>query len=90
MSQLSETAIRDVVMEVLAKLQAGAAAPVVTGPGRAVPVFSKMPSSAAKAARTGFEQLKRKGFAGRAKVDGNRQNPVRQKCRTAGVRYRVR
>jgi aldehyde dehydrogenase len=67
MSQLSESAIRDVVMEVLAKLQTGAAAPVVTSRTGRHGVFEDA-GSAAKAARTGFEQLKRKGFAGRAKV----------------------
>lgn len=70
MSQLSEAAIRDVVTEVLSKLQAS------SGPGTAPSIQSKPgrhgvfddATSAAAAARGGFEQLKKAGFAGRAKV----------------------
>jgi aldehyde dehydrogenase len=67
MSQLSESAIRDVVIEVLAKLQSGTAPSITPSQSSRPGVFSDA-DSAAKAARTGFEQLKRKGFAGRAKV----------------------
>ena len=71
MSQISEAAIRDVVTEVLSKLQQGLASPVV-----AASVVKKTArhgvfedaSSAATAASGGFEQLKKRGWAARAKV----------------------
>ncbi|MEX0323688.1 MAG: aldehyde dehydrogenase [Puniceicoccaceae bacterium] len=70
MSQLTEAEIRNVVTEVLAKLQNGSS-PVVTPaiqsrPGRHG-VFDDA-TSAARAARSGFEQLKKTGWNGRAKV----------------------
>lgn len=70
MSQLTEADIRNVVTEVLSKLTASGAtvvAPSVQArPGRHG-VFDDA-SSAAAAARGGFEQLKKAGWAGRAKV----------------------
>ena len=75
MSQLSEAAIRNIVTEVVSALKAG--------PTTAAPTPARTPHirvsagrhgvfddavSAAKAARSGFEQLKKQGFAGRAKV----------------------
>jgi aldehyde dehydrogenase len=70
MSQLSEAAIRDVVTEVLSKLQASSgpvtAPSIQSKPGRHG-VFDDA-ASAASAARGGFEQLKKAGYAGRAKV----------------------
>ncbi|MFP4156744.1 MAG: aldehyde dehydrogenase [Opitutales bacterium] len=80
MSQLSEAAIREVVTEVLSKIQAGA--PQQGGSiARATPAIHSGSStgkhgvfddavSASKAARTAFEQLGKKGWAGRAKVIG--------------------
>ena len=70
MSQLTEEAIRNVVTEVLSKLQS-TASPVVapsiqSKPGRHG-VYEDA-ASAASAARGGFEQLKKSGWAGRAKV----------------------
>ncbi|MGB0745020.1 MAG: aldehyde dehydrogenase family protein, partial [Opitutales bacterium] len=74
MSQLSEEAIRSVVTEVLAGLNASASssapapkAPAIKASGGKHGVFDDA-ASAAKAARGGFEQLKKQGFAGRAKV----------------------
>jgi aldehyde dehydrogenase len=71
MSQLSEAAIREVVTEVLSKLQASgggvAATPSIQSKAGKLGVFDDA-SSAARAARGGFEQLKKKGWAGRAKV----------------------
>jgi aldehyde dehydrogenase len=70
MSQLSEAAIRDVVTEVLSKLQTSSgrvtAPSIQSKPGRHG-VFDDA-ASAASAARGGFEQLKKTGYAGRAKV----------------------
>ncbi|WP_269522850.1 aldehyde dehydrogenase [Coraliomargarita parva] len=70
MSQLSEVDIRNVVSEVLAQLQSSGgtvSAPTIKSrPGRHG-VFEDA-ATAAKAARGGFEQLKKKGWAGRAKV----------------------
>ena len=67
MSQLSEAAIRNVVAEVISQLQVNGSAPsVTTRPGRHG-VFDDA-NSAAQAARGGFEQLSRKGWAARAKV----------------------
>ncbi len=70
MSQLNESAIRDVVTEVLSQLRAtgavGGMPTIVSNTGRHG-VFADA-ASAAKAARSGFEQLKKKGWAGRAKV----------------------
>ena len=71
MSQISEAAIRDVVTEVLTKLQQGTVGPVAT------PAVVKNPrrhgvfddaSSAATAAAGGFEQLQKKGWAARSKI----------------------
>ncbi|MBL6837603.1 MAG: aldehyde dehydrogenase [Puniceicoccaceae bacterium] len=69
MSQLNEAAIRDVVTEVLSQLRASgvvASPAIVSSTGRHG-VFADA-ASAAKAARSGFEQLSKKGWAGRAKV----------------------
>ncbi len=68
MSQLTEAAIRDIVTDVLSKLQttAPAATPAVLR-GRRHGVFDDA-ATAAKAARGGFEQLSKKGWAGRALV----------------------
>jgi len=74
MSQLSEAAIRDVVTEVLSALKTSpdvlSPAPerhsIKVNPGKHG-VFEDA-ASAARAARGGFEQLKKQGFAGRAKV----------------------
>jgi aldehyde dehydrogenase len=69
MSQLNEAAIRDVVTEVLSQLHASgvvASPAIVSSTGRHG-VFGDA-ASAAKAARSGFEQLSKKGWAGRAKV----------------------
>ncbi len=75
MSQLNEEAIRAVVAEVLSTLQAAPA-----GGAKAAPATPSIRTSsgrhgvfedagsAAKAAQGGFEQLKKQGFAGRAKV----------------------
>lgn len=77
MSQISEAAIRDVVTEVIASLQtqSGSAyvaptkpkSPAIKASGGKHGVFDSA-ASAARAARGGFEQLKKQGFAGRAKV----------------------
>lgn len=70
MSQLNESAIRDVVTEVLTQLRAsgsvGGRPAIVSRTGRHG-VFPDA-ASAAKAARSGFEQLSKKGWAGRSKV----------------------
>ncbi|HAZ00039.1 MAG: aldehyde dehydrogenase [Puniceicoccaceae bacterium] len=69
MSQLNEAAIRDVVTEVLSQLRASGVVgspAIVSSTGRHG-VFADA-ASAAKAARSGFEQLSKKGWAGRAKV----------------------
>ena len=79
MSHLSESAIREVVSEVLGKLDTGGApAPAsgsaarrsapAAGGGRGRHGVFEDAAAAAKAAREGFEQLKEKGFAGRAEV----------------------
>ena len=71
MSQLSEAAIRDIVTEVLTKLgnsgSGPVSAPAIQSRGRRHGVFDDA-STAAKAAAGGFAQLKKKGWAGRAKV----------------------
>ena len=71
MSQLSEDAIRDVVTEVLSKLQTptpvSVATPAIKVSAAKHGVFDDA-KSAAKAARGGFKQLKKAGWAGRAKV----------------------
>lgn len=75
MSQLSEDAIRDVVTEVLSALKASpataapapASTPAIKVSGGKHGVFEDA-TAAARAARGGFEQLKKQGFAGRAKV----------------------
>ena len=75
MSQLSEAAIRDIVTEVLSALKASPAGaspapaytPAIKTSAGKHGVFEDA-SSAARAARGGFEQLKKQGFAGRAKV----------------------
>ncbi len=68
MSQLTEAAIRDIVTDVLSKLQnsAPSSTPAVLR-GSRHGVFDDA-ATAAKAARGGFEQLKKKGWAGRALV----------------------
>jgi len=67
MSQYSEAAIRRVVAEVIAQMQITSGAPaVISRPGRHG-VFENA-SAAASAARDGFEQLSKKGWAARAKV----------------------
>lgn len=74
MSQLSEAAIREVVTEVLSKIES--AQPQASGGTPAIHsgsatgqngVFDDA-ASAAKAARVAFDQLGKKGWAGRAKV----------------------
>lgn len=72
MTQLSEDAIRKVVTEVMSALKtsstpAPVSAPVIKVSGGKHGVFDDA-ASAAKAARGGFEQLRKKGFTGRAKV----------------------
>lgn len=70
MSQLNESAIRDVVTEVLSQLRASGTVSqtpaIVSNSGRHG-VFPDA-ESAAQAALGGFEQLSKKGWAGRAKV----------------------
>jgi len=67
MSQYSEAAIRRVVAEVIAQMKITSGAPaVISRPGRHG-VFENA-SAAASAARDGFEQLSKKGWAARAKV----------------------
>lgn len=69
MSQLNESVIRDVVAEVLSQLQTSGVSStpaIISNTGRHG-VFADA-ASAAKAARSGFEQLSKKGWAGRAKV----------------------
>ena len=69
MSQISETAIRDIVTEVLTKLQSSdtVSAPAVVPQSTRHGVYEDA-ASAAKAAAGGFQQLKQKGWAARAKV----------------------
>lgn len=72
MTQLSEDAIRKVVTEVMSALKtsstpAPVSAPAIKVSGGKHGVFDDA-ASAAKAARGGFEQLRKKGFTGRAKV----------------------
>ncbi len=71
MAQISEQAIQDVVREVLSKIQAGNVSTIAPrrpsiSRGR-FGVFQDA-TEAAKAAHSAFEQLKTKGWAGRAKV----------------------
>ena len=68
MSQLSEAAIRSVVTEVLAQIQkSGSLAPAIqTRPGKHG-VFDDADQAVA-AARSGFEQLKQKGWQARIKI----------------------
>jgi aldehyde dehydrogenase len=85
MSQMTEAAIRSVVTEVISKLQSGNATVVTPSiqskPGRHG-VFDDA-ASAARAARGGFEQLKEKGWAGRAKV----VDIVKKMCSDHAVRW---
>jgi len=85
MSQLSEAAIRNVVSEVLSKLQQGngtISAPAIrTSTGRHG-VFSDG-ASAARAARSGFEQLAGKGWAARSRV----VEIVKSMCETNAQRW---
>jgi aldehyde dehydrogenase len=85
MSQISEAAIRSVVTEVLSKLQP-AGGTVVTPQVQSRPgrhgVFEDA-GSAAKAARSGFEQLKKTGWAGRATV----VEIVKRMCADNAVRW---
>jgi len=69
MSQVTESVIRDVVTEVLSQLRTKgtASAPTIVSSSGRHGVFDDA-ASAAAAARTGFEQLSKKGWAGRAKV----------------------
>jgi len=69
MSQINEAAIRDVVTEVLSKLKSSGplVAPAALTKTTRHGVFEDA-GSAAKAAQGGFEQLKQKGWAARAKV----------------------
>jgi len=69
MSQLSESAIRDVVTEVLAKLHAGNNTVVKSSSSSPTRhgVFADA-ATAAQAAQGGFEQLRKKGWDARAKV----------------------
>ncbi|MGD7651814.1 MAG: aldehyde dehydrogenase [Verrucomicrobiales bacterium] len=70
MSQISEEAIRDVVTEVLSRLQSTSGAPAApaihTRPGRHG-VFDDADTAIA-AARGGFEQLRAKGWAARTRI----------------------
>lgn len=78
MSQLNEAAIRDVVSEVLAQLQSKGSAfampAIQTRPGKHG-VFDDADQAVA-AARSGFEQLQKKGWAARIKI----VEIVRQMC----------
>jgi aldehyde dehydrogenase len=81
---LSEELIRDIVRDVLAGLPsppAPSAAPAVRSPGRHG-VFERA-EDAARAARQGFEQLSRKGWAGRARV----VEIVKSMCAEHAVRW---
>ncbi|NQY32033.1 MAG: aldehyde dehydrogenase EutE, partial [Coraliomargarita sp.] len=69
MSQLSESTIRNVVTEVLAQLQSGgpiAAPSIQSRPGKHG-VFDDADQAVA-AARSGFDQLQKKGWTARAKI----------------------
>ena len=69
MSQLNEAAIRDVVSQVLAQLQAQGSSgmpSIQTRPGKHG-VFDDADQAVA-AARSGFEQLQKKGWAARSKI----------------------
>src|SRR6056297_1599565 len=76
MSQLSEAAIRDVVSEVLSALQTQSGSAYVPPSPKSASIKTSSArhgvfddaATAARAARGGFEQLKKQGFAGRAKV----------------------
>jgi aldehyde dehydrogenase len=77
MSQINEAAIRNVVTEVLAQLEGGQATVATATPPAKGPSIKARPGrhgvfedagSAAAAARTGYEQLRKKGWAARAKV----------------------
>ncbi|MGB0290263.1 MAG: aldehyde dehydrogenase family protein, partial [Opitutales bacterium] len=77
MSQINEAAIRNVVTEVLAQLQTGQATVATAPPPAKGPSIKARPgrhgvfedaASAAAAARTGYEQLRKQGWAARAKV----------------------
>ncbi|MGB0416092.1 MAG: aldehyde dehydrogenase EutE [Coraliomargarita sp.] len=85
MSQLSESAIRNVVTEVLAQLQSSgsvAAAPSIqTRPGKHG-VFDDAEQAVA-AARSGFEQLQKKGWAARTKI----VEIVKQMCQDNAERW---
>ncbi|NDV62851.1 aldehyde dehydrogenase family protein [Puniceicoccales bacterium CK1056] len=85
MSQIDEAALRSVVTEVLSKLQSSRAAVVTPSiqskPGRHG-VFDDA-ASAGRAARGGFEQLKKTGWAGRAKV----VEIVKRMCAENAVRW---
>ncbi|MGF1530247.1 MAG: aldehyde dehydrogenase [Puniceicoccaceae bacterium] len=86
MSQLNESAIRDVVAEVIAQLRASGkletSSPKI-GKGKRHGVFEDA-ASAARAARSGFEQLSKKGWAGRAKVVEIVKTMCSQKSETWG------
>ena len=90
MSQISEAAIREVVTEVLSSLRAKSApstkpthgTPSIKVSGGRHGVFDSA-EAAAKAARGGFEQLKKQGFAGRAKV----VDIVKQMCSDNAERW---
>ena len=86
MTQLNEDAIRNVVTEVLAKLQQpsnGAAnSPAIQPGGNRHGVFADG-ASAARAARGGFDQLGRKGWAGRSRV----VEIVKQMCAANAERW---
>lgn len=84
MSQLNESTIRDVVAEVLSQLQTGGVAStpaIISNTGRHG-VFADA-ASAARGARSGFEQLSKKGWAGRAKV----VEIVKQMCEDNAERW---
>ncbi|MFT6235037.1 MAG: acyl-CoA reductase-like NAD-dependent aldehyde dehydrogenase, partial [Lentimonas sp.] len=69
MSQLNEAAIRKVVSEVLAQMQSKGtlAMPTIQARPGKHGVFDE-PEQAVAAARSGFEQLQKKGWAARIKI----------------------
>lgn len=84
MSQLNEAAIRDVVTEVLAQLQpriSQGTPSIQSRPGKHG-VFDD-PDQAIAAARSGFEQLQKKGWAARVKI----VDLVKQMCQDQSERW---
>ncbi len=81
---LTESMIRDVVLEVLGKLPSSSVKTARVVPSGRPKTGSRAgrfgvfqdADRAAKAAQVAFEQLKTKGWRGRAQGGGNRQNPM--------------